>query len=191
MKWERRLGRLISPGPKRMLALDGGDIRGALTLGFLEKIEDHVIRTLSPFLAPVVVALTFVLAPISIDTAKAQQSPTEQEAYAIGVDAYLYLYSLVTMDITRKQISNIEPGKGFGGPMNSFVSLPAYPAADLKTVVRPNFDTLYSSGWLDLTKELVIVSVPDTDGPQDYDAVHKIQSGKFARGDPGQNRSDD
>jgi hypothetical protein len=32
----------------------------------------------------------------------------------------------------------------------------------MKVAVRPNFDTLYSSGWLDLTKEPVIVSVPDT-----------------------------
>ena len=40
----------------------------------------------------------------------------------------------------------------------------AYPTAEMKTVVRPNFDTLYSSGWLDLTKEPMIVSVPDTDG---------------------------
>lgn len=31
---------LTNPGPKRILALDGGGIRGALTLGFLEKIED-------------------------------------------------------------------------------------------------------------------------------------------------------
>jgi patatin-like phospholipase/acyl hydrolase len=33
------LARLTAPGPKRMLALDGGGIRGAIALGFLEKIE--------------------------------------------------------------------------------------------------------------------------------------------------------
>lgn len=31
---------LTGPGPKRILTLDGGGIRGALTLGFLEKIEE-------------------------------------------------------------------------------------------------------------------------------------------------------
>lgn len=33
------LDRLTAPGPKRILALDGGGIRGALTLGYLEQIE--------------------------------------------------------------------------------------------------------------------------------------------------------
>jgi hypothetical protein len=120
----------------------------------------HPFRAISPFLATL--SLTFVLTPLPVDTAQAQQSATEQEAYAIGVDAYLYFYSLVTMDITRKQLGNVEPGKGLGGPMNSFSNIPEYPAADMKVVVRPNFDTLYSSGWLDLTKEPMIVSVPDT-----------------------------
>ena len=37
------LQRLQADGPKRMLALDGGGIRGAITLGFLEEIE-HILR---------------------------------------------------------------------------------------------------------------------------------------------------
>ena len=93
------------------------------------------------------------------------QATTEEEARAIGVDAYVYLYSLATMDISRKQFTNIEPGKEFGkGPMNMFVSVPEYPPASFKGVVRSNFDTLYSIAWLDLTKEPMIVLAPDTGG---------------------------
>ncbi len=90
---------------------------------------------------------------------------TEQDAHTIGVDAYVYLYPLVTMDVTRRQLTNMVPGPGiFGGPMNMFINVPAFPPADFKAVVRPNFDTLYSSAFLDLTKEPVIVSAPDTNG---------------------------
>ena len=69
------------------------------------------------------------------------------------------------MDITRRQLTNQEPGpSSLGGPMNRFANIEAFPAADMRVVVRPNFDTLYSSGWLDLTKEPVVVSAPDTNG---------------------------
>ena len=65
---------------------------------------------------------------------------------------------------TRKQLTNQEPKPGgIGGPMNSFSNVGAFRPADMR-VVRPNFDTLYSSGWLDLTKEPMVVSVPDTGG---------------------------
>src|SRR6516164_3881167 len=95
----------------------------------------------------------------------AQSAITEQEAHAIGVDAYLYFYPLVIMDITRKQSINIEPGKEFGrGPMNMFTSVREYPPGDFKGVVRVNFDTLYSIAWLDMTTEPIIVSAPNTDG---------------------------
>ena len=97
-------------------------------------------------------------------SARAAEPITEQEAHAIGIDAYVYLYPLVTMEVTRRQLTNEMPGKGIGGPMNSFANIPEYPAATMKVVVRPNFDTLYSSGWLDLTKEPMIISVPDTNG---------------------------
>lgn len=104
----------------------------------------------------------------SAHTAMAQSSQpalTETEAQAIAVDAYLYFYPLISMDITRKQSTNIEAGKEFGkGPMNMFVNVPAFPPADMKIVVRVNFDTLYSIAWLDLTKEPQVVSAPDTGG---------------------------
>jgi hypothetical protein len=97
--------------------------------------------------------------------AAAQTAINEQEAHAIGVDGYLYFYPLVMMDVTRKQSTNIESGKEFGrGPMNAFTSVREYPPGDFKGVVRVNFDTLYSITWLDMTKEPMIVSAPNTDG---------------------------
>src|SRR5689334_4848515 len=90
---------------------------------------------------------------------------TPDEARSIAVDAYIYFYPLVSMDITRRQSTNIEPGKEIAkGPMNMFVSVPEYPPADLKIVVRVNFDTLYSVAWLDLTKGPLVISAPDTAG---------------------------
>ena len=68
------------------------------------------------------------------------------------------------MDITRKQLTNVERAEGLNAPMNTFANIPAYPTADMRVVVRPNFDTVYSSAWLDLTKEPVVVSVPHTGG---------------------------
>src|SRR3984957_12093378 len=90
---------------------------------------------------------------------------TEDQARAIAVDAYVYFYPLVTMDVTRKQTTNMRSGEKPGfGPMNMFHNIPAFPPADLKAVVRINFDTLYSIAWLDLIEEPMVVGVPDVDG---------------------------
>ena len=111
------------------------------------------------------VALTVAATAMLPFAAQAQSKLTSEEAHAIGVDAYVYFYPLLTMDITRKQFTNIEPGKEFGkGPMNMFVSVPEYPPASFKGVVRSNFDTLYSIAWLDLTKEPLVIAAPDTAG---------------------------
>ena len=115
--------------------------------------------------AAIASVITFLATTQAAHAQSATGSLTPAEAHAIGVDAYLYFYPLVSMDITRKQSTNIEPGKEFGkGPMNLFVNIPEYPPADMKVVVRVNFDTLYSIAWLDLTKEPQIVSAPNTDG---------------------------
>ena len=83
---------------------------------------------------------------------RAAEPITEEAAHAIGVEAYIYLYPLVTMDVTRRQLTNVAACRGIAAPPNTFKNIPTYPTADMKAVVRPNFDTLYSSAWLDLTR---------------------------------------
>ncbi len=53
--------------------------------------------------------------------------------------------------------------QGFDPP-NMFSHFAELPPGDFREVVRPNFDTLYSLIFLDLTEEPMVVSAPDTDG---------------------------
>jgi hypothetical protein len=83
----------------------------------------------------------------------------------IAQEAYIYLYPLILMDVSRKQMINTDPEVNpMGGPANAFTHIRAFPTADMRTVVRPNFDTLYSSAWLDLSDGPVILSTADTGG---------------------------
>jgi len=86
-------------------------------------------------------------------------------ALQIAQEAYVYLFPLVLMDVTRRQFINLDPKLSpMGGPANAFVHIRAFPTAEMRGVVRPNFDTLYSSAWLDLTGGPAVVSNDDTDG---------------------------
>src|SRR6516164_8086147 len=114
-------------------------------------------KTLSSFVG----ALSAIMLGASMP-ATAQSTSTE-EAQTIVQEAYIYLYPLIMMDITRRQAINSDPKTNpVGGPANAFSHIRAFPTADFRTVVRPNFDTLYSSAWLDLTEGPVIVSTADT-----------------------------
>ncbi|MGB8900333.1 MAG: hypothetical protein WCC90_14335 [Methylocella sp.] len=83
------------------------------------------------------VLVTAMLATGFTAGARAADRVSVEEAHAIGEQAYLYLYSLVTMDLTRKQLTNVERPEGFHAPMNAFASLGEYPTAEMKVVVRP------------------------------------------------------
>lgn len=88
-------------------------------------------------------------------------STLSDDLRTLSREAVTYLYPLVMMDVTRLQSVN---GTGpASGPPNRFNHIRQYPTADFRAVVRPNFDTLYSPAWLDLTNGPVVLSVPDTD----------------------------
>lgn len=93
------------------------------------------------------------------------QVSSAADAQAIAQEAYIYFYPLILMDLTRKQLINTDPKVNpIGGPANAFTHIRAFPTAEMRAVVRPNFDTLYSSAWLDLTNGPVVVSTADTGG---------------------------
>ncbi len=87
--------------------------------------------------------------------------PGVEEAVSAAVDAYIYGYPLVTMDMTRKQFTNVAEPDAAHAPMGQVLRFRTYPAVDNHTVTAPNADTLYTTAWLDVSKEPYILSVPD------------------------------
>ncbi len=82
------------------------------------------------------------------------------EAEQIAMDAYVYGYSLITTEVTRVQMSNVDKVAGTQAPMGEFANIKRYPPADYRGVSAPNADTLYSVTWLDLAEPQVF-SHPD------------------------------
>ncbi len=96
--------------------------------------------------------------------AKVEAEAKELEAREAGIEAYIYAYPLVTMEITRRVSTNLEKPEGSHAPMGQFARLRNYPAVDDHTVTAPNADTLYTVAWLDVSKEPWILSLPDMQG---------------------------
>ena len=114
------------------------------------------------------IALAFAIITLcSISRASAQEaaaSLSADEATAIATDAYIYGYPLVTVEMTRRVLTNVAAPVGLRTPMGRFISAREYPTAAFKDVTAPNADTLYSSAFLDLSKEPYILSIPDAKG---------------------------
>lgn len=87
--------------------------------------------------------------------------PTATAAFALGVEAYLWAYPLVLMERTRNAF--IDPNRKRPGRLNSLRVLPRLLTDRDHDVVKPNNDTIYVIGWLELGSGPVTVSVPDVD----------------------------
>ncbi|HTU32716.1 MAG TPA: DUF1254 domain-containing protein [Candidatus Acidoferrum sp.] len=79
--------------------------------------------------------------------------PSSTDLLAIAERAYIYAYPLVLVEVTRS-----------GQPVNVFTHVPQFPRPDTRKVIRPNADTLYTIAWIDLSKEPILIHVPDSGG---------------------------
>jgi hypothetical protein len=97
-------------------------------------------------------------------TAASADAAQEKQAFATGVQAVIYGLPLVLMDVTMKKTANEALARRGTYPANQFAHLRQFPTATFKNIVRANVDTLYSSAFVDLSAQPVVLSVPDTDG---------------------------
>jgi len=86
------------------------------------------------------------------------------EDFILATDAYIYGYPLVTMEMTRRIVTNVAEPVGTRGPMGHIVKLRQYPDAAFRDVTAPNADTLYTSSFFYVGKEPWVLSIPDMNG---------------------------
>jgi hypothetical protein len=142
----------IGPGIKLAKVKPGNDVGVQVTRAFMVAVT--ITGSAPTTAAPVATA------PVAVPPAAPSLTP--EEALAIGTEAYIYGYPLVTMEYTRRVLTNVEKPEGKTAPMGQFIRLRAYPNAADKQVTAPNTDTLYTTSWLDVGKEPWILSLPET-----------------------------
>src|SRR5690606_6568339 len=87
---------------------------------------------------------------------------SEKELSERASDAYVFGYPLVLMDVTRETMTASDDADKGHGPENSLVHSRRLADPSFTDVVAPNVDTLYSTAWLDLEEEPMVISVPNT-----------------------------
>ena len=93
------------------------------------------------------------------------QAAQYQRALALGVKAYVYGYPLLDTDrvFLSSTSVNVPNGAG-GGPVNRFSNIRRLANPSDRTVVAPNHDTLYSTAWLNLRPQPIVVHMPAVKG---------------------------
>jgi hypothetical protein len=86
------------------------------------------------------------------------------EEFWLATDAYIYGYPLVTMEMTRRVITNVSRPAGTKAPMGQIIKLREYPNASFRDVTAPNADTLYTTAFIDVGQEPWVLSIPDMKG---------------------------
>ncbi len=107
-------------------------------------------------LAVLISACSTAPPPAPAETAVVQ-APSDQAMKSLSAEVFTFGYPLVLMDVTR-EIMTVKT------PINTFSHRRSFFDGAFTDVVTPNADTLYSTAWLDVSHEPVVLSLPDTAG---------------------------
>jgi hypothetical protein len=152
-----------------------------------DSIGDETMRQIGTFrTATAAIIATLVIALTACGDKAAEKAAADQAAKAaadaaaqqaaaakarideltkVGEEAVAYGLPLMVAELTKRVSTNVAaPEPNAHAPVNQFGHMAKYPTAADKDIVRMNVDTLYSFAFLDLAKEPIVLSVPDTKG---------------------------
>lgn len=96
---------------------------------------------------------SFSTGDIAMESMIDAQSGSPSDVKEIALRGYIYAYPLVLLEATESVM-----------PVNHLTHVAAFPDASFRLIVRPNADTLYSTAWLDVSKEPLLLYIPDSCG---------------------------
>jgi len=103
-------------------------------------------------------------APVAAPVAAPAAVLSAQELRETAVDAYIYAYPMVLMEITRRVATSVGSPMEGRAPMNQFGHKTTLPDASTSGVAWPSTDLLYSNLWYDVSREPLVVHIPDSGG---------------------------
>ena len=93
------------------------------------------------------------------------QPLSEEDAREIAIEAYIYAFPLVLMEISRRTETNIAAPGHRKAPVNRFGHMQRFPDASFRDgALLPNVDTLFSVLWFDVSSEPLVIQKPDSGG---------------------------
>src|SRR5271167_285667 len=101
-------------------------------------------------------------------------------AWLYGTEAYLYVFPMIMMDLTKDAATAVPTAGEITAPINQFAVMTKYPDASFRAVARTGLDTLFATAWADLGQEPLVLSVPDTSGRYYVIALFDNWSNVFA-----------
>ncbi len=87
---------------------------------------------------------------------------SEQELRDTAIDAYVYAYPMVLMELARRKATAVQSPLDGKAPMNQFGHKASFPDPRARDTPWPSADALYSSLWFDVSQAPLVVNLPAT-----------------------------
>ena len=100
------------------------------------------------------------------DKAAASGALSKDSVVSLVRQAFVFTAPIALMDFTKKKLTNAAVFKegAMAAPVNQLMVVTEIPDAKFTAVVRPNADTYYHNGFLDLGPDALVLTVPNTNG---------------------------